>query len=292
MAQFRIYKETNEATARTLQSVFEHAFEDDGYPVAAFEDIDKPGHWTVSVYVDEENLEAVVRRMYDLSEQADIDIRFEQEKLPDVDWVAETLRDLHAVRAGRFVVHGSHDMSAPAVHEKGILIDAGLAFGTGHHGTTAGCLDMLTAVLKKRRFTNVLDLGTGSGVLAIAAARVLQAHVLASDIDDVATQTARRNAHLNGVHASVECITSDGLSNRRFAEQGPFDLVIANILARPLMAMSREIALQTAHGGTIILSGLLPHQRRMILATFRQQGLLLERYHLRDGWLTIVLRKP
>lgn len=292
MAQFRIYSETTEATARLLKSIFERAFEDDGYPVAAFEDVEEAGRWTVSVYADEESVEAVLLRMGDLSKEAGIDTGFDRENLPDVDWVAETLRDLHAVRAGRFVIHGSHDRAAPAVHEKGILIDAGLAFGTGHHGTTAGCLDMLTVVLKKRTFTNVLDLGTGSGVLAIAAAKVLQVHVLASDIDPVATLTADDNARINGVQASLECITANGLSNRRFAEQGPFDLVIANILARPLMAMSRDIARHTCAGGTIILSGLLPPQRRMIVATFRQHGLLLDQYYLRDGWLTVVLQKP
>ncbi|KAG1702971.1 Ammonium transporter 1 [Nymphon striatum] len=141
------------------------AFEDDGFPVSSFEDLDNPVNWEIAVYMETDLAEATNKRMLALARENGIDVSFNREDIPDIDWVAETLRDLIAVRAGRFIVHGSHESHVPKPHEIPVLINAGLAFGTGHHGTTAGCLDMLTRVCKRKQFHNVLDLGTGSGVL-------------------------------------------------------------------------------------------------------------------------------
>lgn len=292
MSQSRLFYETHEQEARALQASFELAFEDDGFAVSAFEDLGNPGDWTVSVYINTEQSDALAERMTKLSNDIGISINLKREDLPEVDWVAETLRDLHCVRAGRFVMHGSHEMEAPAPNEIGLRIDAGLAFGTGHHGTTAGCLNMLSEISKGKTFYNALDLGTGSGVLAIAIAKAHQARVLATDIDPVATETATQNAKLNGSQAFIECITASGFTHRRFGEQAPFDLVIANILAKPLQSMAYDIALHTMAGGTIILSGLLPHQQRTIVATFRQHNIMFEKSYIRDGWLILVLSKP
>ena len=292
MSQSRLYIETNEAEARALQASYEFAFEDDGLAVSAFEDLENPGNWTVSVYIDSDEVSALADRMTALAREIDLSINLKREDLPDVDWVAETLRDLHCVRAGRFVMHGSHEKDAPKAHEIGLLIDAGLAFGTGHHGTTAGCLDMLSEVSKRKTFYNALDLGTGTGVLGIAVAKAHQAQVLATDIDPVATETAIENTKRNGTLNFVECITASGFGHRRFGEQAPFDLVIANILAKPLQSMAHDIALHTMAGGTIILSGLLPHQQRTIVATFRQHNVMFEKSYIRDGWLILVLSKP
>lgn len=291
MPQSRLYIETNETDARALQASFEFAFEDDGFAVSAFEDLDNPGDWTVSVYVEADGVSELEKRMLSLAQDIGITVSLQREDLPDIDWVAETLRDLHSVRSGRFVMHGSHEMDAPAPNDIGLLIDAGLAFGTGHHGTTAGCLDMLGEVSKQKSFHNCLDLGAGSGVLAIAIAKTHNARVLATDIDPVATETAANNTKRNGVHAAIECITANGFDHRRFKEQGPFDLVIANILAKPLKVMARDIAQHTLSGGTVILSGLLPHQKRMIVATFRQHNIMFEKAYIRDGWLILVLSK-
>ncbi len=292
MPQSRLYIETHETEARALQASYEYAFEDDGLAVSAFEDLENPGDWTVSVYSDTSEIKPLAERMTKLAQEINITFDLQREDLPEVDWVAETLRDLHHVRSGRFVMHGSHEMDAPKPHEIGLLIDAGLAFGTGHHGTTAGCLDMLDEVSKRNTFYNALDLGTGSGVLAIAIAKAHQAQVLATDIDPVATETATQNVKLNGTQNFVECITASGFTHRRFGEQAPFDLVIANILAKPLQSMAHDIALHTMAGGTIILSGLLPHQQRMIVATFRQHNIMFEKSYIRDGWLILVLSKP
>ncbi len=292
MPQTRLFAETQETVARALLSVFEIAFEDEGFPVSAFEDIDNPEHWTVAVYCETELAADVTDRMLALAKAADNPIEIQREDLPEIDWVAATLRELSSVHAGRYIIHGSHERHIPKSHEIPVLVDAGLAFGTGHHGTTAGCLDMLSKICKRRRFTNVLDLGTGSGVLAIAAAKTMPVAVLATDIDPIATETAAYNARRNGVHQSIECLTATGFNHRRFGELGPFDLVIANILAKPLQAMARDLVYATSPGGNVILSGLLPHQRAPLVAAFRLQGLHLEHYYIRDNWLTLVFQKP
>lgn len=291
MPQSRIHAETDEATARRLLEIYETAFEDAGYPVSAFENPEAPLIWEISVYVETDMADATRMHMRTMAGESGHEIGFEREDIPETDWVKKTLRELSSVRAGRFIVHGSHEADIPKPHEIAIQINAGLAFGTGHHGTTAGCLDMLNRVMKRRKFSNVLDLGTGSGVLAIAAAKALPCFVTATDIDPVATETASYNARLNGVQANVHCLTARGFNNRIIQQQAPYDLVIANILAKPLQQMARDLANHTAHGGMVILSGLLPHQRAPLVAGFRLQGLYLEHYHTRDGWLTLVLGK-
>ena len=292
MPQSRIFAKSDELTARYFATVLEIAFEEEGLPISAFEESGEPEIWSVAVYCETGDAERIRREMNRLAENAGYNINIEQEDIPDTDWVAATLRDLSAVRAGRFVVHGSHEKHVPRPHEIPILIDAGLAFGTGHHGTTAGCLDMLSRICKRRSFNNVLDLGTGSGVLAIAVAKSMPASVLASDIDPVATTTAKYNTFRNGVQNQIECVTSTGFNHRRLAEKAPFDLVIANILAKPLQNMARDLSFHIKSGGTVILSGLLPHQKAALVASFRLQGLILEHYHIRDNWLTLVLHKP
>ena len=292
MQQTCFRAEIEKSDALKLQSLFEEEFEEDGFPVSSFEDLENPVNWEIAVYCFIELAEETIARMNRLASKHDIKVIFKRDDIPEIDWVAETLRDLTSVRAGRFIVHGSHEAEVPRPHEIPVLINAGLAFGTGHHGTTAGCLDMLTRVCKRNQFYNVLDLGTGSGVLAIAAAKAMPCFVMATDIDPVATQTAKYNCKQNGVQAQVECITSTGFTSARIHHQAPFDLVIANILARPLQQMALDIVAHTASSGTVILSGLLPHQRAPTIAHFRLQGLHLEYSHIRDGWLILVFKKP
>ncbi len=243
-----------------------------------------PGRWQVIVYFTE---------MPDALQRAALTALgdFAIADLPEADWVAQSLAGLRPVRAGRFLVHGSHDRGALRPNDLGLEIEAGQAFGTGHHGTTAGCLIAIERAAKERPIRNALDVGTGSGVLAIALAKGAKARVLASDIDPVATRVADENVRLNGVAAYVRCITATGLAGRAFAERAPYDLVVANILAGPLAALAPAIRRVVAPGGTVILSGLLPEQRRRILATYRMTGLTLVRSMILDGWLTLVLRR-
>jgi ribosomal protein L11 methyltransferase len=218
--------------------------------------------------------------------------RFAVAELPDVDWVAKSLAGLKPVRAGRFLVHGAHDRDTAKANDIAIEIEAGEAFGTGHHGTTAGCLIEIERIAKARPIRNALDVGTGSGVLAIAIARLTGAPVVAGDIDPVAVRVARENVRLNSAAAQVRVVAAAGLRHAAIAAGAPYDLIVANILAGPLAAMAPAIARYAAKGGTVILSGLLPDQRQRIVAAYRGAGLRLLRSSVLDGWLTIVLDRP
>jgi ribosomal protein L11 methyltransferase len=216
------------------------------------------------------------------------DIRFDTVEAKD--WVKATLEELVPVRAGRFIVHGHHDRSKVPPNKQGIEIEAALAFGTGRHGTTRGCLLLLDSVLKAYRPRRVLDLGTGTGVLAIAAAKALQIHVLASDIDPSSVQVAHDNARLNEVGNLVETIRATGFSAPQFAKHEPFDLVLANILANPLRQMATPMARHLAPSALVILSGLLPHQAQSVIAAYRARGLVLQRHIEIEGWSSLLLR--
>jgi ribosomal protein L11 methyltransferase len=207
------------------------------------------------------------------------------------DWVKATLEELVPVRAGRFVVHGHHDREKVPANKLGIEIEAALAFGTGHHGTTRGCLLLLDSVLKAHRPRRVLDLGTGTGVLAIAAAKAQHHQVLASDIDALSVRVARENARLNGAGNLVQTVHATGFSAPEFAEHGPFDLVLANILANPLRQMATPIARHLAPSALVILSGLLPHQAQGVIAAYRARGVLLLRQLRIEGWSSLLLRR-
>ncbi len=211
--------------------------------------------------------------------------------MPDIDWVARSLEGLKPVRAGRFLVHGAHDRRRRQVGDLAIEIEAGLAFGTGHHGTTAGCLEMILDVARRERPRRVLDLGTGSGVLAIAIAKLLPARVLATDIDPVATRVAAGNARLNGVRARVRTVTAAGFHHPALAAARPFDLIVANILARPLMRVAPQMAAHVATGGSLILSGILERQREAVLAAYVGQRFRHVRTLRREGWVTLHLKR-
>ncbi len=207
------------------------------------------------------------------------------------DWVASALAGLTPVRAGRFLVHGAHDRARLGAHDVGVEIEAGLAFGTGHHGTTRGCLLHLDGVLKRRRPRRVLDVGCGAGVLAIAAAKVLRRRVWLGDIDPIAVDVANANARLNGVAAHCKAIVSRGVENVRLREGAPYDLVFANILAKPLRLLAPSLAAATAPDGEAIVSGLLLADAPGVLTAWRAQGFhLAERIDL-EGWASLRLRR-
>jgi ribosomal protein L11 methyltransferase len=207
------------------------------------------------------------------------------------DWVGESLAGLAPVAAGRFVVHGAHDRTRVPVNRIGIEIEAALAFGTGHHGTTRGCLVALDRLCKlsARQPRRILDLGTGSGVLAIAAARALHRRVLATDIDTVAVRAARANARLNRAGALIAVVQASGVTAPAIRACAPFDLVLANILLGPLRRLAAPLGKIVAPGGRVVLSGLLAAQANAALAAYR--GFALERRITLDGWTTLVLRR-
>jgi ribosomal protein L11 methyltransferase len=211
------------------------------------------------------------------------------EKLPATDWLAENRRAFPPLRVGRCFIFGSHFTGRPPAGMIAIALDASIAFGTGEHATTRGCLLALEAMARRRRIGRALDLGCGSGILAIVAARLWARPVTAADIDADAVRIARENARRNRVGRLVRALASNG--DGRLRARRRYDLVVANILARPLCRLARGIARATRPGGTVILSGLLATQEPEVLAAYRQRRLRLRRRIALSGWHTLVLQR-
>jgi ribosomal protein L11 methyltransferase len=210
----------------------------------------------------------------------------------ETNWVARSLEGLKPVIAGGVYVYGSHEDAAPPAGLIPIRIDAAEAFGTGHHETTTGCLEAIAATLKRRTVRSMLDVGTGTGVLAIALARRTHRLVVASDIDPIATRTTIQNARDNGAGPLIRAITAPGLQHPSIAQGAPYDLIVANILAAPLVAIAPSIGHAAARGATIILSGLLRTQAARIVTAYAQQGIVLVRKLERGDWATLILARP
>lgn len=213
------------------------------------------------------------------------------EPLPDHDWIRASQEGLPPVRAGRFFVHGAHDKGRLPPSLIPVGIEAGLAFGTGHHETTAACLQALSDLARTRRFRRVLDLGAGTGLLAIGAAKLWRVPVLAADIDPQATETARANAAANGCAHRIRTVTADGFAHESIRARAPYDLIVANILAGPLTRLAPALRAHLAPGGVVVLSGLLTWQEKTVLGFYSAQGLrLVRRIRLRP-WSALILRR-
>jgi ribosomal protein L11 methyltransferase len=211
--------------------------------------------------------------------------------VPDVDWVRRSLEGLAPVTAGRFYLHGSHDRHQRRSGGHSFEIDAGTAFGTGHHGTTSGCLSALDDILKRHRPKRILDLGCGTGVLAIAAAQALKTRALATDIDSEAVRVTVRNAQLNGVKPLITAATAAGLHHHIIGNHAPFDLIFANILARPLASLAQGLSNILQPGGHLILSGLTYDQLRWIKACYTNRGLVPTKTIRNLNWIALVMHK-
>jgi ribosomal protein L11 methyltransferase len=290
VAQLRYHLRAPKAEAERTFAVLEAALEDEAWPLSIFEVDEKAAIFEISAYVDETE-DGVVQRLSALVPNGASSRAFDVEAVPDIDWVTKSLEGLKPVRAGRFLVHGSHDRDKRRIGDIAIEIEAGLAFGTGHHGTTAGCLQVLSEVVRREHPGNALDLGTGSAVLAIALAKMAHIPVLATDIDPVATEVADENARINGVASYLDCVTAVGFHHPAFAAAGPFDLIVANILARPLMRLAADMARHLAPGGSLVLSGILDSQRNAVVAAYAGQRFRHVRTLHREGWVAIHLKR-
>lgn len=290
MSEIRLYVTSTEKGAAEILDLLSEVFGEEDFAIATTEVDERRDIWEASVYLMKDEEEAVRERIAEGIRHAFPDAVIEKEVIPDVDWIAKSLEGLKPVRAGRFLVHGSHDRDKVKINDIAIEIDAGQAFGTGHHGTTAGCLEMIEEVMRARTVRNALDLGTGSGVLAIAVRKLRHIPVLATDIDPVAVRVAGENVRRNGIAAGIRLETAPGFHSPAFRKEGPFDLIIANILARPLMKMAPQLAAHLAPGGSVILSGILAGQRWKVLSAYN--GAKLRHVHTiwRNGWVTIHLR--
>jgi len=326
---------TDEATARRLSDALADILPADEVAISAFELDEAKRQWAVEFVFERPPEEAAFRAVIEAQAGAAAARALTFETLHAKDWVAASLAGLAPVSAGRFLIHGAHDRARIPPNRIAIEIEAALAFGTGHHGTTRGCLLAFEDVLKRRkagvvpplkgegrrlkgggvgstcarphpshsrfapashppRFAGrekILDIGTGTGVLAIAAARALRREVLGSDIDPVAVRVARENARRNRAGSQVSLFTAAGASAGRFRHSGKHSLIFANILVGPLKLMASPIAGLLARGGTVILSGLLPAHANAVIAAYRMQGLTLRRRYLLNGWVTLAMRR-
>ncbi|MGB3389684.1 MAG: 50S ribosomal protein L11 methyltransferase [Pseudaminobacter sp.] len=290
MSQTRLYLTATRKDAERIFAALETEFEDDGFPLAMIEQDEERDIHELSLYAGDD-VDETATRMQAVLESLGLDMAIKREALPDIDWVTLSLQALKPVRAGRFIVHGSHDSQTPQAGEIAIEIEAGLAFGTGHHGTTSGCLEMIEKVFAADQPENALDLGTGSAVLAIGLAKLAGIPVLATDIDPVATKVAADNAKLNGVPDLVETYTASSFDDPIFAERGPFDLIVANILAGPLIELAPQLPQHLKAGGSIILSGILERQHDAVRTAYVGQGCRHIETIAREGWVTLHLKR-
>ncbi|HEY1944207.1 MAG TPA: 50S ribosomal protein L11 methyltransferase [Roseiarcus sp.] len=292
-AAHRLRLVCDEKRARAVADLIVESFEPAEAASSAFETEEPwPGGgkaWLVEAYFgfepDEEGLRELVAIAAGEEAASAVEFGLTEKR----DWVANALAGLAPVRAGRFLVHGAHDRPRVKPNDVGVEIEAGLAFGTGHHGTTRGCLIHFDRLLKRRRPARVLDVGCGAGVLAIAAAKVLGRKVWLGDIDPVAVEVANANARLNGVGAHCKAIVSRGVESWALREGAPYDVVFANILAKPLRLLAPSLAAVIARDGEAIVSGLLLADVSGVLAAWRAQGFHLRQRIDLEGWASLRL---
>ena len=288
MGQIRLHYKSPKREAEKQYELLDHAFEDDAFPLAITEIDEAKAIYEVSLYVDETQKNSILPRFAQVLGVNENKI--EIELLPDIDWVSHSLEGLGPVRAGRFFVHGSHDRDKVKPGDLAIEIDAGQAFGTGHHGTTVGCLELIADVMEHEKPQNALDLGTGSGILAIGIALIKPIRILATDIDPIAIKVAKENFALNGVAKTITAITATGLDDEEIKKRTPFDLIVANILANPLIELAPQMVPALKKGGSIVLSGILEEQHDRVVKAFEAEGAKYIKTLHHEGWVAIHLK--
>jgi ribosomal protein L11 methyltransferase len=281
---------------RPLMDHLDLAFEGEALGTAMFVVEERVGLWRFEAWFDGmPNADGIQVRIAAAEAGAGMRIGdWQCAPVPDIDWVGEAQKSFVPIRAGRFFLHASTWEGTPPPGSLSLIIDAATAFGTGEHATTQGCLIAITRLLKRTRPRRAFDLGCGTGVLGMALAKAgvgaSGSKVLMSDIDARAVQVAQANAERNGVAARVEAVTATGLAHPRIAAGAPYNLVVANILARPLVAMATGLSRMVAPDGHVVLSGLIDSQERWVRAAYRARGFAFVQAIRRQGWITLVLR--
>jgi ribosomal protein L11 methyltransferase len=295
-AAFVMRLRCDEAQARALADLMVETFDPAETAAAAFEEKASTESWAatpwmVEVYFGHEPDEANVRELAAVVVGEELARQIVFDRVLRKDWVAAALEGLSAVRAGRFLAHGAHDRASVKPNDIGLEIEAALAFGTGHHGTTRGCLLFLDDILKRRRPENILDVGCGAGILALAAARALRKKVAAGDIDADAVAAARANALLNRAGPWLHPVQARGAAHPALRRPGGYDLIFANILAKPLRLLAPSLALLAAPGADVVLSGMLLRDVPGVASAWAAQGFAIARRRHIDGWATLLLRR-
>ena len=256
--------------------------------VGVFELEDGSGLWEVGAYFSEKPDDislALLAAVFQAEE-------FKISELPQIDWVSKVQRSLKPVVAGRFFVYGSHDSDKVPPDCEPLLIEASMAFGTGHHGTTKGCLLALEQLITDGfKAKNVIDVGCGTAVLAMAAARIFSANVIASDIDAVAHSVAKMNILANGLDRNIQCFEASGFAHEQIKTKNPFDLIFANILLAPLLAIATDVSKYSLSGGYVVLSGILSEQAELVVNKYTGVGFSLSNQIEIGEWVTIIFRK-
>ena len=256
--------------------------------VGVFELEDGSGLWEVGAYFSEKPDDislALLAAVFQAEE-------FKISELPQIDWVSKVQRSLKPVVAGRFFVYGSHDSDKVPPDCEPLLIEASMAFGTGHHGTTKGCLLALEQLITDGfKAKNVIDVGCGTAVLAMAAARIFSANVIASDIDSVAHSVAKMNILANGLDRNIQCFEASGFAHEQIKTKNPFDLIFANILLAPLLAIATDISKYSLSGGYVVLSGILSEQAELVVKKYTGVGFSLSNQIEIGEWVTLIFRK-
>lgn len=272
--------------------LFGAALDDFHFAAAAFEILPDVGPWRLECYCDGEPDAGELGVALALAAlKAGIkEPEYSCAPLPDVNWVAENQKSFRPIRAGRFFVHPSHYEGVIPAGSRSLKVDAATAFGTGEHATTQGCLRAIDDLSKSRTVRAPLDLGCGTGILAMGVAKAWPVVVMASDIDPEAVNVTEYNAVLNGLRGRVRAFEGAGFRNRVLVDNGPYDLIVANILANPLRKLARDVAKNLVPGGDLILSGLLETQQAAVLQAYREQGLKIVKRYPIDRWMTLHLR--
>lgn len=286
-----VFEVADRGFARTIAGALQNLIEPPPDALSIFEEPGQSAPWRITAYYqappDVADLQAGLNSILDCQVPLP-----RGENVPDLNWVALSQAALPPVVAGRFTVHGEHDRHRVPQGPGALLIEAGEAFGTAHHGTTYGCLLAVDGLTRRHVHRRVLDLGCGSGVLAIAVARANPgARILASDIDAASVAVAEQNARVNRCGNRIEFVCAAGLAHQTLRRGRPYDLLIANILAGPLIGLAKELSAAVAPDGHLVLSGLLNEQAREIVAHYRAAGFVLERATRIAGWTTLVMRK-
>ncbi len=295
-AQSEFYWQVKFTILADAAGTADDSFEDIALVVSGFETDEANGVWTFELLFQEmPDMEEIKRRLIVISALHKVPLpEATCQKLEQQDWLSQVARNFPPLTIGRFYIHGSHVEETPAPGAIAIQVDAGAAFGSGEHGTTRCCLEAMDWLARSRDFSHILDMGCGSGVLAIAAAKLWRTNVLAVDIDPVAVRVTHDNARDNREQGRVEAAESDGYAServKRAGDNGQYELIISNILARPLVKFAPDLYKHLQPGGFAILSGLLASQETMVKSAHIMQGLKFKKRFIYEQWCTLVLEK-